>query len=222
MDLNRFYETTQRQEKDMDINTIQQNDVMQRKIRVYIYGTGRAAVEYAKRVDATRYELLGFLDSDKKKKGVRFSGKGIYHIEDQILSAYDEIHIASNCFDIYLLLSSLGLEDEKIVLTNTVLLQSYLEKTNGLIQGIKASLDMSKAIVNDKMIAINSNAQDIFCSQSGDYFRYKVAQLLSEEVLKNKIDGNIAELGVFRGEFSSFLNKIFPDKKLYLDRKSVV
>lgn len=51
---------------------------------------------------------------------------------------------------------------------------------------------------------------------SEDYIRLRSFELASEEILDNHVDGNIAELGVFRGEFSKYINEIFCDKTLYL------
>lgn len=49
-----------------------------------------------------------------------------------------------------------------------------------------------------------------------DYFRYRTFELLANEIVKNKIDGNTAEVGVFRGAFARLINAKFPNKKLYL------
>lgn len=49
-----------------------------------------------------------------------------------------------------------------------------------------------------------------------DYVRIKSFELAVKEVRKRKISGEIAELGVFRGEFAQYMNLAFPDRKLYL------
>ena len=49
-----------------------------------------------------------------------------------------------------------------------------------------------------------------------DYFRYRTFELMANEIIKKKVHGNVAELGVFKGIFSKIINKKFPDKKLYL------
>lgn len=50
----------------------------------------------------------------------------------------------------------------------------------------------------------------------GDYTRYRGLELIAEQISRNNIQGSVAELGVFRGDFSSEINRIFPDRKLYL------
>jgi len=39
---------------------------------------------------------------------------------------------------------------------------------------------------------------------------------VSQLIIENKIDGEIAELGVFQGDFALNINEVFPQKKLYL------
>lgn len=49
-----------------------------------------------------------------------------------------------------------------------------------------------------------------------DYFRYRTFELLANEIIKSGIEGDVAEVGVFRGAFSKLINVKFKDKKLYL------
>jgi len=38
----------------------------------------------------------------------------------------------------------------------------------------------------------------------------------AEEIYRRNITGNVAEAGVFQGDFAALINKYFPDRKLYL------
>jgi hypothetical protein len=49
-----------------------------------------------------------------------------------------------------------------------------------------------------------------------DFVRVETLELLVNEIQKNKIEGNLAELGVFRGEFASLINALLGDRFLYL------
>ena len=49
-----------------------------------------------------------------------------------------------------------------------------------------------------------------------DYCRFRTFELMADEINKKKIEGEIAELGVYKGTFSRLINAKFPDKKLYL------
>ena len=62
-----------------------------------------------------------------------------------------------------------------------------------------------------------------------DYIRYATLGLCYEEITAKGVKGNVAELGVYRGDFSRRLNQLFSQRKLYLfdtfegfDEKDVV
>ena len=46
--------------------------------------------------------------------------------------------------------------------------------------------------------------------------RYVMARSCINEINRNQVGGSVAELGVYKGEFASYLNRYFPDKMLYL------
>lgn len=41
-------------------------------------------------------------------------------------------------------------------------------------------------------------------------------RLIASEIKEENLDGEVAELGVYKGKFASEINKLFPNKKLYL------
>jgi len=49
-----------------------------------------------------------------------------------------------------------------------------------------------------------------------DYIRISTLELISFEITKRGLQGNVAELGVFKGKFARYINQFFPDRKLYL------
>jgi O-methyltransferase len=49
-----------------------------------------------------------------------------------------------------------------------------------------------------------------------DYIRFSSMELVSREIYGRKVEGDVAELGVYRGDFASKINIAFPDRKLYL------
>lgn len=59
-------------------------------------------------------------------------------------------------------------------------------------------------------------AKFVYNNPYHDYVRYSSLELVAREIYKNKIAGNVAELGVFRADFARCINLIFPDRKLYL------
>lgn len=53
-------------------------------------------------------------------------------------------------------------------------------------------------------------------SDQWDYTRYRMLELLAYELRKIGLTGAVAEAGVFKGDFAWMLNRLFPQKKLYL------
>ncbi len=49
-----------------------------------------------------------------------------------------------------------------------------------------------------------------------DYIRLSTLELISFEIKKRNLKGNVAELGVYKGKFAKHINKFFPERKLYL------
>lgn len=49
-----------------------------------------------------------------------------------------------------------------------------------------------------------------------DYERYRTFELLAKEIKRQKVEGDIAEVGVFKGTFAKLLNATFPERNIYL------
>jgi O-methyltransferase len=50
----------------------------------------------------------------------------------------------------------------------------------------------------------------------GEYIRASSLELVAQEINERRVPGDVAELGVYRGEFASLINVAFPDRKLHL------
>jgi O-methyltransferase len=49
-----------------------------------------------------------------------------------------------------------------------------------------------------------------------DYIRLSTLELVSYEINKKNLQGNVAELGVYKGKFAKYINLYFKDRNLYL------
>lgn len=49
-----------------------------------------------------------------------------------------------------------------------------------------------------------------------DYVRLATLELVSEEISRKNLKGNVAELGVYKGKFARYINLYFKERKLYL------
>ncbi len=67
-----------------------------------------------------------------------------------------------------------------------------------------------------------------YIRQTYDFVRWSALELMAHEIYEESLCGAVAELGVFKGDFSKIINRLFPDRKLYLfdtfegfDRKDI-
>ncbi len=81
--------------------------------------------------------------------------------------------------------------------------------SNGMILTSKIKSDY-------EFISDTSDVVDMSDIWGKDYTRLFTFELCAREIIQNKIAGEVAELGVFRGDFAKLLNEVFHDRKLYL------
>lgn len=78
-----------------------------------------------------------------------------------------------------------------------------------------SSLLGSKNLHITRSLAYYTRTNDLSTGRL-DYIRISSLELAAREIYSNNIKGNTAELGVYKGDFAKYINKIFPDRKLYL------
>ena len=49
-----------------------------------------------------------------------------------------------------------------------------------------------------------------------DYIRLGALELVANEIATNRVEGAVAELGVYKGKFARYINQYFPDRSFYL------
>ncbi len=86
--------------------------------------------------------------------------------------------------------------------------------TKSLFQVLARSLQ-AKNIYLAKSLDYNQDAIRQL-EPSIDHVRYATLQLCQQEISFNSVKGNVAEVGVYKGDFAKRLNMLFPERKLYL------
>ena len=76
------------------------------------------------------------------------------------------------------------------------------------------SVDLTNYVSCEIMMALDRKRQNFVFET--DYIRASALELIANEIYDKNILGNVAELGVYRGDFAKYINMVFPDKKLYL------
>lgn len=185
-------------------------------MKIYIYGTGSGAIKFYDSIYKDKVEVLGFLDSDKSKEKSIFLGKRVFYPESIRESNYDYIIIASQYGnEINSFLMTLHFDSDKIIMfynNHEVINKLLLNET--LLAKI-TSIPFEEHVLTKKMVQKN-NSLDKFFENKHDYVRYKALQLVSNEIYKNNIKGEVAEVGVYKGEFAKLINICFYNRKLFL------
>lgn len=74
-----------------------------------------------------------------------------------------------------------------------------------------------RAIVTTMPYLDRERKIDVFENQyTNEYIRLSTLELLGHEIITKKLGGEMAELGVYKGQFAAKMNQMLPDKKLYL------
>ena len=77
------------------------------------------------------------------------------------------------------------------------------------------SLLKKQRAIDYKMMGVNRKRLFDIPSRT-NYIRINTFELLAIEIIEKKVDGSIAELGVYTGDFARYMNMAFPEKKFYL------
>ena len=196
-------------------------------IKILIFGTGGLAHFLTQHLACNQAEILAYVDRVSQiipPPGINSEQVPTISPEEINSYAYDYIVIAfSNVSKGFEILKEQGVPKEKIVAYSFY--GGFPYKDNYWQKKVNAWMHQE---FNDNLI------RDIFtippktnylCSmnivQDGhiiekDFVREQTLGLIAKEIRRRALGGNVAELGVFRGEFSKKINYLFPEKTLYL------
>lgn len=191
--------------------------------KIIVFGTGSAANEFVELIDHDKVKIIAFINSDESVKS--FCGYDVIIPETVKDYEYDYIVIASGyVHKITEVLLHVGVKEEKIV--------SYIyddAKTyQGILNNINIYLDkmynrgkVSNWMKDTRKIPMIYPAtlwkdQCILSDFYKDFVREQTMSLVSNVICENEVRGAIAELGVFRGDFTIIMDRVFQRRKLYL------
>lgn len=194
---------------------------------VLLYGMGASAEYIADNHDHDNVIIVGVVLTEKKTE--KWKGINVYSINEISKLKYDELWLSNSHIETLDNCLINNVPKEKIVICNEILYLEYCNR-NELIdikyrrkealefecysRGRSARLFTVTMDRYKVTPGIQINKEGFFYHP--DYFRYQMLMLLIEEVKEKSLEGELAELGVYRGEFSKWMNAEFPDKKLFL------
>ena len=197
------------------------------KYNIILWGTGERAKYRIKEGCFEECNIVGFIDTYKKEDS--FMGYEVFTPEMLIekIDKVDYLVIVTKYFaEIMEICIKLGIVCEKIVITDNVQEPIFYDK---FLRLEKISSKLYDLLKDKQMRLIKINESDQRDTDSilrkdkyntelyrRDYFRYRTFEFAADEIINNKIDGAVAEFGVFRGDFASLINEKFKEKKMYL------
>lgn len=189
------------------------------KKNIVIWGTGIVCKEFKEKL--MDGEIVAYIDSYPKCK--EYEGRQVYTLESFLESGikYDFLVVANvytneiyeKCLEndvdlknVIFLRPLQNTRNVELIKRNLVHLKqiapAYIE------EALKES-DRKMGIDEGGEIALNCNPVYYY-----DYFRYRTFELIADQI-KN-LDGDIAEVGVYKGNFARIINQKFPDSTFYL------
>lgn len=191
--------------------------------RVYVWGLG---IKFSLLLDRIIQldDITGFIDN--KVAGEFYLNRRVYSPKEIVEMDYDAIIVANNSTEeIYRQCQELSINLEKVIFIYRNYTFSCLNNTFELekeVFGEKYAnyLKNKYHIVNSPTIdEVSADVFEDFCHDKmykDDYIRVKTMLMVSNIIREERTPGQVAELGVFRGDFATNINKAFPDRKLYL------
>ena len=179
--------------------------------KIYVWGTGVLS-DFMVKSGLPLDKITAFLNDDPGVE--QFYGKPVLLPRDIVNENYSliivaisyeeiiekkciELGIDLNKVDFPFAISDRYLKNNKNASAEKLLGVDYSALGNERIKG------KPELLINQKMYKF-------------DYIKFKTFELCAKEIKRRKIQGSIAELGVFRGVFSRYINYVFPDRKMYL------
>lgn len=215
-------------------------------MNIYIWGTGQYACKYLKTGEIKEEDIRGYIESKKSKEyfcGKKvYEPHEVAAINDYdyILALVAEFgrEIYNTCILVHI-------DTNRLVLLNNfewidgtcmhVPLSKCCRRILEIGSDVKhqfpvlykwiESVDLTEYYMVTRKNNFDSVDADALITKDkrfssleyqGDYFRFRTFELMANELINQKIEGNVAEFGVFRGTFSALINAKFATRKLYL------
>lgn len=189
-------------------------------MKIFVWGTGRIAGTVIN-FDIPIDKIYAFIDNDSSKKVCM--GKSVFRPEEIVNEDYDAIivctiygqQIRKQCSEIGIDVSKLIFVCNNFELIDENKDYDFIKKIVGEKYALKIQ-NQYKVIhsMGDDKYKEKINPEEVIFKN--DYVRMKTFELVVDEIRRKNVQGDVAEFGVYRGEFAQYINAAFPDKTCYL------
>ena len=181
-------------------------------MKLYVWGTGCGAGEAVEK--GLKPEMItAFIDSNPVKN--TFLSRNVILPEQLDAASADLILVTTRHADqVFETCRQLGISEEKILYLKD---SSKTVDRNTHCSAAKRLLGdelLKNLLPRQRLITEPDSLRDAVLSQRNDYIRLATLELLTRRL--NSVPGAMAELGVYKGSFAACMNRLLPDRKLYL------
>lgn len=200
--------------------------------KILIFGSSGGFEMLKEYIDFKKVKIIGFLDNNVKLQNEIIDSIKIYKPEYALQLKFDYIVTSSITHQSEMLnqLIEMGIEYKKIILPaflyRKTIGQKILSEYNQYHKEIAVfkddyinkEMNYGLSTMNRKLAesTINYYNYPDYLLKGLDYVRLTTVDLLSREINYNNIGGAIAELGVYKGDFSKYLGDLFPTREIIL------
>ena len=196
------------------------------KKNILLWGTGSRTAEYLDENFFKDYNIVAIIDTNKKVEIFK-DIPVIYPYEISRLEEEISYILITNSFfsEIIESLNDIGVDKDKVIITDAIKYKPYCKYYERIKEPFP---EIYEHIKHQAYRVTRENERDVDDKSSifngiydtkeydWDYFRYRTFELVADEINERKIEGAVAEVGVFQGTFSALINRKFKDKKIYL------
>ncbi len=193
--------------------------------RLLIWGAGPVGQSIGRNI-LEGVEVIGFLDNNKAIWNTTVLGKNVYPPEKLISLEFDYIVISTYFYSAEISRQIAEILKDKYDVKKVLTLIPVLDMKQ-YQEGYEKlkSLIAEKVLIDDEYMLVRKmrydTINDSFFNQKNkfnkdDYPRFRTFELAADEVIKNGVEGAVAELGVFTGNFAQYISHKFSDRDIYL------
>lgn len=186
--------------------------------KIIVFGLGSSCEDFRANCNFDEVTILAYADNNLAQIGKCLGGAAVIKPCDIVKYDYDYVIITARfCDEMEAQLREYGVEKSKIVRYNAEYGKALQETVN--IESLIPSEILkypAESLSLCRMRSLGRKRNLVGKALSEDYVRVSSLELAAEEINLWGIEGCVAELGVYKGEFAQKINALFLDRKLYL------
>ena len=185
-------------------------------MRIVLFGGGSGLADFLS-VLPDHVEIVCLCDNDPNKHGKIASGHRIVSPDALETSAYDFVVITTRSADVIRKqLMDRGVPREKILVFYSNFDGELRQRVNQDLEALNRHLGLGLHPYSLCTMPMWPDPHPELGSAQDDYCRMMSVRLAADRIVELGVPGSIAELGVYRGELASILNRLFSERKLFL------